>query len=160
MLALLAAPALLTVISTFVGFLGSIIPKLITVWEKKVDYEFQLQITEMQSKAALDTQAIKSDADEAESLRVHDAALSGGKFVDSLRASVRPVITYIFFGLFVTVKVAAVYVLIHAEVAPLEILRAVWDAETMSLFATIVAFWFGDRFFAKSVNRTYTTKPK
>jgi hypothetical protein len=46
-------------------------------------------------------------------------------------------------------------------------LDAVWDAETMTLFSTIIAFWFGSRMMEKQermapsqVTITATTKKK
>jgi hypothetical protein len=48
-----------------------------------------------------------------------------------------------------------------------EMLNAVWDVETMSLFSTIIAFWFGSRMMEKqdrisqpSINVSVTNKKK
>ena len=57
--------------------------------------------------------------------------------------------SYSFFLLFVAVKAAAAYVMIiNGQDIP-TMLDAVWDVDTMSLFSTIIAFWFGSRVMEK-----------
>ena len=58
-------------------------------------------------------------------------------------------ITYSFFFLFCAVKIAAAYAMLATGQSVPEMLKAVWDVETMSLFSTIVAFWFGSRMMEK-----------
>ena len=92
---------------------------------------------------------VKADSQLRQSALDHDKSLDGGKFINTLRASIRPVITYTFFSLFVGVKVAAAYVMLSSGQSVPEMLNAVWDVETMSLFSTIIAFWFGSRVMEK-----------
>lgn len=46
-------------------------------------------------------------------------------------------------------KIAAAWVMIDKGMSMPEMLAAVWDVETMSLFSTIIAFWFGSRMMEK-----------
>ena len=70
---------------------------------------------------------------------------TGVPFVDGLRGSVRPVITYAFFALFVFVEVAAYLSLTSSGISGLDAANAVWDEDTKALFAAVIAFWFGGR---------------
>jgi hypothetical protein len=92
---------------------------------------------------------VRADSQLRQSALDHDKSIDGGKFINALRASVRPVITYTFFLVFIAVKVAAAYVMLTTGQSVPEMLKAVWDAETMALFSTIIAFWFGSRVMEK-----------
>ena len=86
---------------------------------------------------------VQADIAESKALYRHDKAV-GVAWVDSLRASVRPVITYAFFLLFASVKGSALYVLIAVEGLLLaEALPRIWDPEIQALFAVVMSFWFG-----------------
>ena len=79
-------------------------------------------------------------------------------FFATLRASVRPVITYGFFVLFLFVKLKGLYQGMIVDHTPvIQLLPIVWDEGTESLFAAILAFWFGSRAFEKS--RALVGKP-
>jgi len=72
--------------------------------------------------------------------------------VGGLRASVRPVITYFFFLMFVAVKGSALYaMLVTGEDIPTAI-SLVWDEDTGALFAAVISFWFGSRAISKYNN--------
>ncbi|MCP5364124.1 MAG: hypothetical protein H6905_02630 [Hyphomicrobiales bacterium] len=93
---------------------------------------------------------VEADIAESKALYRHDAQPSGVKWVDGLRASVRPVITYAFFVLFAAVKGSGLYILIAIEgLALAEALPRIWDNETAALFGAVVSFWFGSRSLAK-----------
>ncbi len=90
-----------------------------------------------------------TDEAESKALYAHASQPSGVKWVEALRASVRPIITYAFFILFATVKTAALFKLLDQGVGITDGLIAVWDAETQALFAAVMSFWFGQRALAK-----------
>ena len=154
--------ALLTLLSPFFGILGSLLPNIVQIFAKREEYKHDIDLLEAQSKfavqqaqASLDIENVKADALEGQSIYDHDKSIDGGKFINALRASIRPVITYLFFFLFVTVKIAAASVMINKGLSIPDMLSAVWDQPTMALFSTIVAFWFGARTLEKmdSANR-------
>ena len=90
--------------------------------------------------------SVEADIAESQALYKHDSQPSGVRWVDGLRASVRPVITYAFFTLFTVVKVSALYVLVsEEELTVVQAMPQVWDPETQALFAAVMSFWFGQR---------------
>ncbi|MBT3977816.1 MAG: hypothetical protein HOE98_15345 [Rhodospirillaceae bacterium] len=66
-------------------------------------------------------------------------------WVDALRGSVRPMVTYIMVLEFVFIKSAAMWLIFGTDGVSLDTLNQVWDAETRALFAAILSFWFGHR---------------
>ena len=147
---------LLSLLSPLIGILGSLLPSVVRIFERKQEIQYELELAKLKMDAAtiaaqvtFDTEAVKAAAVEGQSLRDHDSKLDGGPFLNALRASIRPVITYIFFGFFIIVKVAAAYTMLKSGMSPADMLKAVWDSETMALFSTILAFWFGSRIIEK-----------
>lgn len=70
--------------------------------------------------------------------------------LDILRASVRPVLTYAFFGTFVYIKlVTMAYALMYDHTKAIEVLPILWDEGTEALFAAVLSFWFGSRAMAR-----------
>jgi hypothetical protein len=143
-------------IPAIIGFLGSFLPSILSFFEKKQSNEHELNLRKLdieiareKAKGDLAIENVKADVAEGESLRRHDSSLSGGEFFDTLRASVRPTVTYVFFLLFIVIKFSAAYVMIKNGDSVPEMLKSVWDPETASLFATIMAFWFGSRVFER-----------
>ena len=147
---------MLALLSPLFGIMGSLLPSIVRIFERRQELKHEIELTRIKIEAAeknakieLEATAIKADVDEGESVRRHDRSLRGGQFIDTLRASIRPVITYVFFFFFIAVKTAAAYVMLSNGQSVPEMLKAVWDVETMSLFATIIAFWFGARTLEK-----------
>lgn len=67
-----------------------------------------------------------------------------------LRASVRPVVTYGFFGIFAFIKLMSMYHALVIDGTPaIQLLPVVWNEGTESLFAAVLAFWFGSRAIEK-----------
>ena len=150
----------LALLSPLIGILGSLLPSIVQIFQRKQELQHEIQLTQIKLDAArqqaqfdMAVESIKADAIEGQSLRDHDKSLDGGKFINALRASIRPVITYVFFAMFLAVKISAAYVMIHNGTSIPEMLKAVWDTETMALFSTIMAFWFGSRVLEKSAVR-------
>ena len=92
---------------------------------------------------------VEADIREVEALQKSMQTPTGVKWVDGLRGSVRPVITYCFFLLFCFVEVSAYLALTASGVSGLDALNAVWDEDTKALFAAVIAFWFGGRAVAR-----------
>lgn len=156
---------MLAIISPILGIFGSLLPNIVKIFERKQELQHDIEIAKLQMEAAkqgaqfqLDLANIKADSAEGDSLRSHDASIDGGKFVNALRAFVRPFITYTFFFLFCAVKIAAAYVMINNGLSIPDMLKAVWDTETMALFSTVIAFWFGSRTLEKMDSRVRKKK--
>ncbi len=149
---------MLPLLATIAGALTSGLPALISYLDRKSRLNHEAKVLELRMQASdkENENAIKlinaeADVREGESLRDHDSSLRGGKFIESLRASVRPVITYFFFILFVAVKGFVVYQavsadgLIENQIAFLDIYPLLWDDETQAMFGAVIGFWFGSR---------------
>lgn len=147
---------MLALLSPLFGIVGSLLPSIVRIFERKQEIKYELDMAKLKIDAAerqadlqFNVEMVKASAVERQSLYDHDKSLDGGKFINALRASIRPVITYTFFFLFCAVKIAAAWVMIDKGMSMPEMLAAVWDVETMSLFSTIIAFWFGSRMMEK-----------
>ena len=156
---------MLALLSPLIGIVGSLLPSVVRIFERKQELKHEIELTKIKldgtieaAKLNITLEEIKADVTEGQSVRDHDKSIDGGKFLNALRASIRPVITYLFFFLFVAVKVAAAYVMIANGQSIPEMLDAVWDIETMSLFSTIMAFWFGSRVIEKMDDRVTRKK--
>jgi len=148
---------MLTLLGSLLGFISSTFPDLLKFWQDKQDRKHELQILDRQMEQMrlghtqrLDEIAINADVSQSLALYKHDSLPSGVTWVDGLRASVRPMITYGFFILFAWVKLSAVVLLVNQGGFSInEALVQIWDGETQALFAGILSFWFGSRSLAK-----------
>ncbi len=156
---------MLALLSPLIGIVGSLLPSVVRIFERKQELKHEIELSKIKLDGAIEAaklniqiEEIKADVTEGQSLRDHDKSIDGGKFLNALRASIRPVITYLFFFLFVAVKVSAAYVMLANGQSVPVMLDAVWDIETMSLFSTIMAFWFGSRVIEKMDDRVRRKK--
>ena len=147
---------LIALLSPFLGILGSLLPSIVRIFERKQEIKYELERTKLQISAAekqadvyLTTEMVRADSLSRQSALDHDKSLDGGVFLNALRASIRPVVTYAFFLTFLGIKIAALMVMVDQGASMPDMLKAVWDQETMSLFSTIIAFWFGSRMMEK-----------
>ncbi|HCC83186.1 MAG TPA: hypothetical protein DEQ25_18795 [Methylophaga sp.] len=140
---------MLTLLGSLLGFGTSFLPKVMDYFQDKADKKHELAVMEKQAQIQLDRTVIDANIREVETIHEHDAALDGGGFVNSIRASVRPVITYLFMGLFLGVEITTYYLLVQNGAPPGDALVSIWDEQIMAMWASILAFWFGGRQFAK-----------
>ena len=148
---------MLTLLGSLLGFATSTIPDVMGFFRERADRKHELAILDRQMEQMrlghtqrLEEIAVEADIAESKALYRHDAALNTGGWVDGLRASVRPIVTYAFFVLFASVKGSGLYLLIAVEgLLIAEVLPRIWDAETQALFAAVMSFWFGNRTLSK-----------
>jgi hypothetical protein len=148
---------MLTLLGSLLGFVTSAFPDLLGLIREWQDRKHELAILDRQMEQMklghqqrLEEINVQADIAESQALYRHDMQPSGVRWVDGLRASVRPTITYAFFLLFAGVQGSALYVLIAVEGLVLaEALPRIWDPETQALFAAVMSFWFGQRALTK-----------
>ena len=149
---------MLTLLGSLLGFVTSALPDLIGLFKDWQDRKHELAVLDRQMKQMrlghtqrLEEIEVQADIAESKALYRHDSALGGSsRWVDGLRASVRPLITYAFFTLFACVKGSGLYLLIVVEgLLIAEALPRIWDPETQALFAAVMSFWFGNRTLSK-----------
>ena len=146
---------MLSLMGSLLGFGTSFLPKVMEFFQDKHDKKHELAVMEVQIRqqkevASQKLEAINVEADirEIEALQ-KSIQPSGVKWIDGLRGSVRPVITYSFFLLFVFVEVSAYLSLTASGVSGLDAAGAIWDEDTKALFAAVISFWFGGRAIAR-----------
>ena len=144
------------ILSTILGAFTAGLPTIINIFEKRQDHKYAIEMERIRMDAAkqgvdlqIALQEAKAGIEEGDSLRRHDMSLSNEGFVGTLRASVRPVITYIFFMMFCIIKGAAAYMMVKQGVDIPTTLAAIWDTETVAIFGAIIGFWFGGRAIEK-----------
>ena len=140
------------------GFGTSIVPEILGYFKQKQANEQEIKMMESKAKYAeqiskLKVQELDAQAEIAETkgLYEHDRSIDSGGFVNGLRGSVRPVITYLFFIMFASVKGTMIYAMITNQNLDWTIaIDSAWDDETAAIFSAIVAFWFGNRAMSKA----------
>lgn len=153
---------MISLLGTLLGFGTSIVPEILGYFKQKQANQQELAMLEAKAKYAeklsdlklkeLDAQA---DIVESQSIYQHDSNLDSGRFVNALRGSVRPIITYAFFILFAAVKTTALMTVMSKDGMDLAAaLVAIWDSETQAIFSAIIAFWFGNRAMSKARARS------
>jgi|TARA_R110000851_G_scaffold83296_1_gene182035 hypothetical protein len=149
---------MLSILGSLIGFGSSIVPEVLGFFKQSQANKQELAMLEARAKYAeslseLKIEELDAQADIAETKGIyeHDRSLTSDGFVSQLRASVRPVITYLFFTLFATVKISSLVAIMSQEGATFTTsIMIVWDSETQAIFAAIVSFWFGSRAYSKA----------
>ena len=147
---------MISLLGSLLGFGTSFLPSILDYFKQAQAHKQKLEMMKMQSellekKSALRIQELDKQAEikEVEGLYKHDASLDGGKFVNALRSSVRPVITYIFMGLFIAVEVSIIVKFMETGGDWTEAVNLLWSDEVAGLWSAILAFWFGNRAISK-----------
>lgn len=144
---------MLTLLGSVLGFATSFAPKIFEHFEARADRAHELAMIDRQmeqmrlgSDLRLNEINVQADVEEGRALYRHDSKLKNDGAIGALRASVRPVVTYLMLGLFITVKGAGLYALIAIEgMMVAQALPTVWDDQTGAVWAAIISFWFGSR---------------
>lgn len=149
-----------TIISTVLGLLTSSVPRLIDYLSKKREMQHEVELLKLKIEATSkglelnrEITEIRAIVDEGNNIRDNDAQLDGGNLINTLRASVRPVITYALFGLFIGVKFCVAFIILMNGTLTIENMKlaldAILDENTMAIFSTILGYYFGARSLEK-----------
>jgi hypothetical protein len=160
---------MLTLISTALSFLMGGLPKLMDFFQDKSDKSHELELAKMQTEREMqmlkegyiaqarveeirtEQIAIQTAEKEREALYAHDIAIGQGasQWVINLRASVRPMVTYLFVFLLIVVDIASIWWAWSTGAAFAESVTLIFDGDEMQILASIIAFWFGTQAFSK-----------
>jgi hypothetical protein len=160
---------MMTLISTLLGFASGGLPKVLDFVQDRGDkkHELALMAANREREIALakegfiaqaaveeiKTEQIQMQTQAQEKLAMwkHDMKIGEGAstWVINLRASVRPIVTYIFVGLLVVVDVAGIWYAYSTGVPFAAAMDMVFSDDEMSILAAIIAFWFGSQAFSK-----------
>jgi len=158
---------MLTLFTTLVSFLAGGLPKLLGFFQDRADKSHELTMARLQTERELELrkagfeaqqrveeikvegQAIEAEASERAALYAHDIAIGQGasQWMINLRAGVRPILTYGFFGLFAFVEVGGFIYAWHRDIAFDVLIQKLWDDDSQIIFASIISFHFGGRAF-------------
>jgi hypothetical protein len=147
---------MLSLLGSVLGFGTSFLPKVMDFFQDKQDKKHELAIMEVQIRqqkevAVQQLEMVNVEADIREIEAIQKSVKNTDiKWIDGLRGSVRPVITYCFFALFIFVEISAYVSLTASGISSLQAVQLVWDDEIMALFAAVLSFWFGGR----AINRS------
>jgi hypothetical protein len=160
---------MMTLISTLLGFASGGLPKVLDFVQDRGDkkHELALMAASREREIALAKEgfiaqaaveeikteqiAMQTQAQEKLAMWKHDMKIGEGAstWVINLRASVRPIVTYIFVLLLVVVDVAGIWYAYSTGVAFADAMNMVFSDDEMSILAAIIAFHFGGRAFSK-----------
>lgn len=139
---------MLTLLGSLLGFVSAAFPKIFEFFQQKQDNQLKMQMLQAQIEAGKSGREFelkmfheKKDFDEQRLLIEHDIAMKD----NFLSASVRPIITYLFFFIFAAVKISMIWHAISTGTDFYAAMQATWDDETQAIFAAIISFWFGSR---------------
>jgi hypothetical protein len=160
---------MMTLLSTLLGFASGGLPKVLDFFQDRGDKKHELALMAMQREREIalakegyiaqakveeiktEQIAMQTQAQEKLAMWKHDMKIGEGAstWVINLRASVRPVVTYLFVGLLITVDVAGIWYAYSTGVAFADAMNQVFSDDEMSILAAIIAFWFGSQAFSK-----------
>lgn len=160
---------MLTLISTALSFLMGGLPKLLDFFQDKEDKKHELELARMQMERELqmaergyqaqarieeiktEQVAMETQAQERSAMYAHDIEIGKGasQWVINLRASVRPIVTYLFVLLLIIVDIASIWWAWSSGAHFAESIILIFDSDEMQILASIIAFWFGTQAFSK-----------
>ncbi len=160
---------MLSLISSLMGFAAGGLPKVLDFVQDRGDKKHELALMAMQREREIalakegfiaqarveeiktEQIAMQTQAQEKLAMWKHDMKIGEGAstWVINLRASVRPVVTYVFVGLLVVVDIAGIWYAYSTGVAFAEAMDMVFNDDEMAILAAIISFWFGSQAFSK-----------
>ena len=160
---------MMTMVSTFLSFIAGGLPKILQIFQDRQDkkHELALMMAQKERELALAEKGFIAQArveeikleqvqtqtalEERQSLYEHDMKIGEGasQWMINLRASVRPVVTYIFVIELVALNVAGVWYAYTTGIPFAIAMENVFSDDEMLILSSIVAFWFGTQAFSK-----------
>jgi hypothetical protein len=147
---------MMSLLGSLLGFGTSFLPEVLNFFKAGQEHKQKLETMKMEAelmekRSALKLQELDKQADIAETKGIyeHDRSIDAGGFVNGLRGSVRPVITYAFFMMFVATEAVIIVKVLESGGDWKDAVELMWSPETQGLFAAIMSFWFGNRAVSK-----------
>jgi hypothetical protein len=160
---------MMTMISTFLSFLAGGLPKILEIFQDRQDKKHELALVAAQKERELalaergflaqarveeiklEQIQVQTAAEERVALYQHDMEIGKGasQWMINLRASVRPVVTYIFVLELVAINIAGVWYAYNTGVPFAAAMAEVFSDDEMLILSSIIAFWFGTQAFGK-----------
>jgi hypothetical protein len=133
---------MITILASLLGFISSMFPSFVKLWQDKEDKKHELSILELQIEAdkhkiRSKLEAINAYHDIEASKALYKTYHTGVSWVDAFNGTVRPVVAYGFFFLYASVKCMTTFS---------------WAEEDQAIFASVISFYFGQRGLYKNGN--------
>ena len=156
---------MLSIISGILGFATSGLPSVLDYFKNKGDQKHEQAMARLEMERTMemakagyasqerieefrtDQVEMETYAQERLALYKHDAEISqnASTWVINLRASVRPIITYLMLFVLLFVDIVGLVWAIKSGVDFATAMDIVFSNEEMAIFASIIGFWFGSR---------------
>jgi hypothetical protein len=160
---------MLSILSGILGFATSGLPSVLKFFEGKADQKHEREMAQLQMDREIamaekgfasqeriedirtDQIEMQTYTEERVALYKHDAEMAEGAsaWVINLRASVRPIITYIFVFLLLFTDIVGMIWAVKTGVDFATAMELVFSDEEMAIVASIIGFWFGSRHWDK-----------
>ncbi len=160
---------MISMLSGILGFATSGLPNVLKFFEQKSDQKHECNMAKIEMERTLamaekgfasqekieeyktDQVNMETYTQERVALYKNDEASAEGAstWVINLRASVRPIITYVFVIILLVVDFVGLYWAISTGANYAEAMRIVFSNEEMAILASIIGFWFGSRHWQK-----------
>lgn len=156
---------MISIIGSIIGFSTAIIPEVLNLIKDKNDKKHELEMLDKQIEINMkrneSNREILNNINHGiysiqSSLDSNDFNLIKTErkinFSDIFNSSVRPMITYLFFGLFIYIKIFQIQSLDFEKTDLDDFMEIVWDEQAKAMFSIVIAFWFGQRQIEKMRN--------
>lgn len=160
---------MLSILSGILGFATSGLPSVLDFFKQKGDQKHEQQMARLDMERSLamaekgfasqerieefrtDQVEMETYAQERVALYEHDAkmAQNASPWVINLRASVRPVVTYIMLFLLLFTDIVGMIWAVKSGVDFATAMNLIFSDEEMAIVASIIGFWFGSRHWDK-----------
>jgi hypothetical protein len=149
---------MITLLGSLLGFGTSFLPQVLDFFKQKQEHanrmdELKLRAELQAAGVDLELKVLDKKAEIEETKAIYNYANPTTGFAAGLASSVRPVITYLFFALFMATKVVIMLKVMQDGGDWMEGVDLMFDEETKALFAAIMSFWFGNRAVSKFMGK-------
>ena len=147
---------MITLLASIAGFITSTIPEIFKFFSDRNDKKHELEIMDRQiawqrERISTRLEEISGYTDVAETKALYSTFKSGICWIDALNASIRPMLAYSFFALYVAIKYLQFKMLSMAH-DHMDIINTLWSVDDQAIFAGIISFYFGQRAMRKRYN--------
>lgn len=160
---------MISLLSGILGFATSGLPSLLSFFQQKGDQKHEQEMAKLDIQRTLElakagyqsqerVEEFKTDqvemqtySEERTSLYNHDIEIGKGasQWIINLRASVRPVVTYVFIFILLVIDIGGLIWAINIGADFHEAMKTIFDTEQLAIFSSIIGFWFGSRHWKK-----------
>ena len=149
---------MIALLGSVLGFGTSFLPQVLNFFQQKQEHKNKLEELKLRGELAaqgvdLQIKVLDKQAEIEETKAVYNYANPSSGFAAGLAASVRPIITYLFFALFMATKVVIMVKVMQDGGDWMTGVDLMFDDESRALFAAIISFWFGNRAVSKFMGK-------